>query len=69
MIGILTWFAETDDGETVVDYSEEAVRCRDCTAYFVDEKQVARCATPCGDSLHGTAACDPDGFCKWGERR
>ena len=48
---------------------EEIVRCRDCTSYYVSEKQASKCRTPCGDSLHGSAYCDPDGFCAWGVRR
>lgn len=61
------------EGEYVTDWLGdvecEIVRCRDCTSFMVDGNQVAKCTTPCGDSLHGTASCDPDGFCAWGTRR
>lgn len=56
-------------GEFAYEMREPIVRCRDCTSFVVDGNQVAKCTTPCGDSLHGTASCDPDGFCAWGERR
>lgn len=55
--------------EGAIERREEIVRCRDCTSFVVDGNQVAKCTTPCGDSLHGTASCDPDGFCAWGTRR
>lgn len=43
---------------------EEIVRCRDCKEY-IERKGYATCGYFGGDYVE----VEPDGFCKWGERR
>lgn len=56
------------DGSEVVELPE-IVRCRDCKHYEYWEFRDGRTAHDCargGDYLFDT---EPDGFCKWAERR
>lgn len=50
---------------------EEIVRCRDC-AHAIDNGEKGNadyCGRPDGDGGYLLFSVEPDGFCKWGERR
>ena len=49
--------------DQIADTSQEVVRCKDCTHWTEDEAEYYHyCGEWCGQV-------EPDGFCKWGERR
>ena len=52
----------TTDGIKCVQ-REEIVRCRDCVFY---DDYLGSCIR---GNAHQVFAAEPDGFCKWGERR
>lgn len=48
---------------------EEIVRCRDCKHYDPHPTDSGVCFLPDGDGDFARWEVEPDGFCKWGERR
>lgn len=46
---------------------EKIVRCRDCK--WLDHHNLYLCMLPDGDGGYACWVVEPDGFCKWGERR
>ena len=61
-----------DEWNTVLDQSQPIVRCKDCKYYYEAENYhpngnyVMRC---CKYFDTYDDEVEPDGFCKWGERR
>ena len=56
-----------EDWNTVLDQSQEIVRCRDCRYYQPKEGAMLSCKF----EYHGFTQwklAKPDGFCAWGER-
>lgn len=53
-----------DKGEPLFKYCEEIVRCRDYKYLSRDTNVFKWCYR-----LSPEIACEPDGFCAWGERR
>ena len=48
---------------------EEIVRCRDCEHYDPHPIDGGVCFLPDGDGDFARWEVEPDGFCKWGERK
>lgn len=55
---------EQDENGLISIPRERVVRCRDCKEY-IERKGYATCGYFGGDYVE----IEPDGFCKWGERR
>lgn len=49
--------------------NEEIVRCRDCKFYILDEFGEAECHQFTDYYSQPVHWPEPDGFCKWGERK
>ena len=62
------WLYPTDGGAVKRRYADEIVRCRDCERYYSHIHGCDLFAFDTWDSLT-YADVEPDGFCKWGERR
>lgn len=55
-----------DEYNIVLDHNQEIVRCRDCRHYHATYNG----CDEFGDIWHDEyAKVEPDGFCKWGERK
>lgn len=57
-----------DDWNTVLDLSQPIVRCRDCRYYQPKEGAMLSCRFEYNGFTQWKLA-EPDGFCKWGERK
>lgn len=55
-----------EDWNTVLDQSQEIVRCRDCKDYRASD---ATCHSWQWHNWDAAIEVEPDGFCAWGERR
>lgn len=66
-------FVERFDWETVTLFGHhlvgEIVRCRDCEHYDPHPTDGGVCFLPDGDGGFAYWEVEPDGYCKWGERR
>ena len=56
--------AKLEDGMVML---VEVVRCRDCR--WLDHHNLYLCMLPDGDGGYACWVVEPDGFCKWGERK
>jgi hypothetical protein len=68
MAEYITEFFGSSSGGSYTERREEIVRCRDCKYFAVKSSDHEfRSDWFCKLFRHGCA--EPDGFCKWGERK
>lgn len=58
-----------DERDEPMCVREEIVRCRDCKHYDPHPTDGGVCFLPDGDGGFAYWEVEPDGFCKWGEKR
>lgn len=63
MVEYITEFFGSSSGGSYTERREQIVRCRDCIYY---DDYLGSCVR---GNAHQVRAAEPDGFCKWGERK
>ena len=59
------------DGTKMMGYdlTGENIRCRDCRRFHPSESSLLACRFELDNGLVQWRYAEPDGFCKWGERK